>query len=334
MKIKKTTCIFSLTVIIALLSFSNSTINATPLENKVAVLITSWGAPAGFNLEYAWNSHTEHRIGDRTTYPGEPCKIGHVGDFPFQSHVGILPWALTCLWPGFDFLYDTSGIYQLADDIYMPMDPSLPSLPSALIPAGTPIIPVVEDTNPMTDGLMYPPDPRDGKDHLEGWYKIGNTGNPFPNGSGDIYESAPLTFMRWSRIMGGPLEPPDAYLEDIHARTILDRTVDKLKMAFWNKIDVRIGYYGAITGYTKHMRDVAEDFANEGFRKMLIARETTDNNNYANKFMSGNYVKERLCELGVLDATEIYQTRQVGRTPEFNAMNVINLKKFITFECL
>ena len=74
---------------------------------------------------------------------------------------------------------------------------------------------------------------------------------------------------------------------------------------------------------------MAEDFAMEGYRKMLVARETTDNNHYANNFMSGNYVKERLCELGVLDETEINQTRQVGRTPEFNSMNVINLKNLI-----
>jgi hypothetical protein len=45
--------------------------------------------------------------------------------------------------------------------------------------------------------------------------------------------------------------------------------------------------------------------------------------------MSLNYVKERLCEINKLDAMTIYQTRQIGRTPEFNAMNVRNLKPFI-----
>jgi len=64
-------------------------------------------------------------------------------------------------------------------------------------------------------------------------------------------------------------------------------------------------------------------------RKMLLARETTDHNRYANEFFTGNYIKERLCEIGVLDEMEIYQTRQVGRTPEFNAMNVMNLREHI-----
>jgi hypothetical protein len=75
--------------------------------------------------------------------------------------------------------------------------------------------------------------------------------------------------------------------------------------------------------------DAAEQFANEGFTKLLLARETTDHNRYANEFMTGNYIKERLCELGVLDSMHIEQTRQVGRTPEFNTMNIRNLKPFI-----
>ena len=106
-------------------------------------------------------------------------------------------------------------------------------------------------------------------------------------------------------------------------------TEQMLTDAFGDRIDVRFGFYGDAPGCTKLAWDVAEEFANEGFTKMLLARETTDSNNYANEFMTGNYVKERLCELGVLDSTEIFQTRQVGRTPEFNAMNVMNMQPFI-----
>ena len=102
-----------------------------------------------------------------------------------------------------------------------------------------------------------------------------------------------------------------------------------MKASFGDSIDMRFGGYTPIPGYTKREDDAAAEFANEGFTKMLIARETTDNNRYANEFMSGNYVKERLCEMGKLDSTQIQQTRQVGRTPEFNAMNIRNLKPFI-----
>jgi hypothetical protein len=102
-----------------------------------------------------------------------------------------------------------------------------------------------------------------------------------------------------------------------------------LEAAFGDRIDVRHGYYGAIPGVTKHMADVAEEFGEEGFTKLLLARETTDNNRFANVIATGNYCKERLCEIGVLDDMTVLQTRQVGRTPEFNTMNVINMRPFI-----
>ena len=65
---------------------------------------------------------------------------------------------------------------------------------------------------------------------------------------------------------------------------------------------MRFGYYTPIPGYTKREDDAAEEFANDGFTKMIVARETTDHNHYANDFMSRNYVKERLCEINKLDA--------------------------------
>jgi hypothetical protein len=118
-------------------------------------------------------------------------------------------------------------------------------------------------------------------------------------------------------------------MQSPYAQAIMDATKQVLDETFGDDIDVRFGQYNSITGYTEHEQKVAQAFASEGFRKMLIARETTDNNHYANNFLSGNYVKEALCESGVLDETEIYQTRQVGRTPEFNAMNVTNLRPYI-----
>ncbi len=299
------------------------------VKDKVAVIITSWGSPAGYNFEYAWNSHSWCRVGDRTEYPGQPCKEDHVGVFPYSSHLGFLPWAQAWNMPGYENVFDNSGIYQLVDDMYIPMDPTLPSILPETIPSTIPIVPVREVINAMTGELGWPVDPRDGTDHLAGWYKIGSRSFPYPNGSGDLYEQGPLGFLRRFGILGGPTEPPDAYLEDERVLQIGDYTKHMLEQSFGNRIDVRFGSYGRITGYTPHEIDTAENFANEGFRKMLIARETTDNNHYANKYMSGGYIREKLCEMGVLDEFEIYQTRQVGRTPEFNALNVINMKPFI-----
>lgn len=304
----------------------------TPVKERVAVLITDWGMPQGYNFEYAWNSHKYCRVGDRTHYPGEPCKIGHVGPMPAQVHIGILPVGITWPYPGNYKSFDNSGIYKLVNGVYVSIHPDALSVLPSQIPAGVPIVPAVEIQDPMTGKLMYPPDPRTGEDHLAGWYKIGDSTDPsryFQNGLGDTYEGAPLSFMRWYAMMGAPTEPPEAYQPYPYVEDKLNRTRELLEESFGDRVDVRVGVYDQVTGYTEHEQDVAEDFVRVGYRKMLIARETTDNNHYANNFMSGNYVKERLCELGVLDEMEIYQTRQVGRTPEFNSMNILNLKKII-----
>lgn len=299
-------------------------------EEKVAVLITDWGMPAGYNFEYAWRSHDAARVGDRTEYVGQPCKIGHVGEFPYEAHMGLVPWGLATLVPGLELAFDSSGIYQLVDGIYIGIHPDMQSLTPAEIPAGVPIVPVSELVSAMTEKLDYPVDPRTGENYLQGWYKIGSRDSvPFPNGYGDFYEASPLRFMWYYGHLGGPTDPSEA--NDLYpaVKEMHEALGEMLTGAFGDRIDVRLGVYNKMTGISEHEWDVAEDFADEGFRKMLLARETTDHNRYANEFFTGNYIKERLCEIGVLDEMEIYQTRQVGRTPEFNAMNVMNLKEHI-----
>ena len=164
---------------------------------------------------------------------------------------------------------------------------------------------------------------------MAGWFQIGTFQKPYPNGIHDFKESMPAIYTRYYGIMGVPKEaadPNDQYPAVLAQDAFLEQLMNA---SFGDSIDMRFGGYSPIPGYTKREDDAAEEFANEGFTKMLIARETTDNNRYANEFMSGNYVKERLCEMGKLDSTQIQQTRQVGRTPEFNAMNIRNLKPFI-----
>ncbi len=315
-------------IIILIFSFTDS-VQATPIKDKIAVLILSWGAPDGDCLEYAWQSHQDARIGDRTRYPGQPCKFGHMGEFPYETHIGLLPWGLTCAWPGAENIYDNSGLYQLIDDIYVSIHPDIPSLTKDLIPSDIPVIAAIEEPDMRTGGLLYPPDPRTGEDTVAGWYKIGSFEKPFPNGAGDIFEGAALVFKRYATILGGPAEKPEACLESVYARDILERTMSMLEESFGDRVDVRFGMYTAVPGITKSRVEIAEEFANEGFTKMVIARETTDNNNYANDIMGKNYIMERLCEIGKLDEFEFNQTRQVGRTPEFETMNVMNIKRFI-----
>ena len=154
---------------------------------------------------------------------------------------------------------------------------------------------------------------------------------PFPtfNGVHDFKESMPAIYTRYYGIMGVPpdtIDPNEQYPAVLRQDAYLEQLMNT---AFGDRIDMRSGYYSPIPGYTLRMDDAAEQMANEGFTKMLLARETTDHNRYANEFMTGNYIKERLCEIGKLNSIDIKQTRQVGRTPEFNTMNVRNIKPFI-----
>jgi hypothetical protein len=291
----------------------------TPLEDKVAVLITSWGMPAGYNFGYAMDRGFQ--ASDKTT-PGFPCDIGHVGTMPYQAHLNITPWRTVFKTTGQELFWDSSGLYQYIDGMYVS--------PIAGIPPVDPLT-ITALKNVTTMGVYnFPVDPRDGTDWLAGWYKIGSTSTPFINGYSDYIESNPPTFIRYYGFLGVPPGVSDPS-NSLHPAIFGQEEIVKemLEESFGDRVDVRFGYYSPIPGYTKQQREVATEFANEGFTKMLIARETTDNNIYANEFMSGNNVKEALCIAGTLDDTEIYHTRQVGRTPEFNAMNVMVLKPYI-----
>ncbi len=330
-----------LTVFILLCVSCNVFAQTTPVDEKVAVLITGWGLPAGYVFEYAWRSHDAARIGDVTEYEGQPCKFGHVGPFPHQAHMLIIPWELSFSTPGgfpvggstlYELIFDNHGIYRYDSDadLYISGNPNEPPVFPDTIPPGMLITPLVEVLS-QSGELQYGADPRTGEDTLAGWYAIGGgIFHPFSNGIGDLYDASPATYMRYYALMTGPpaetheakMPPSSVQAQDAHLEQLLEN-------AFGDSIDVRHGAYNKVTGYSEHHWDVAADFANEGFRKMLLARETTDHNRYANEFFTLNYTKEKLCELGVLNDMQIEQTRQVGRTPEFNTMNVMNLQRFI-----
>jgi len=295
-------------------------------EDTIGVLITGWGMPAGFNMEYA-STNVLDRIGDRTEFEAQECKIGHVGEFPYQSHFNILPWALTFKTEGYEKYYDSYGIYSLESGVYVGLNPNVPSVMPEDIPDEVPITPLGEVT--LRGVLQYPPDPRTGENYVDGYYRIGDYTNGFSNGVHDLTEDYPAVYLRYYGIMTGPTELPESAMPPECIQAMDSYTEELLYESFGDKIDVRFGSYTDIPGYSAHQRDVAREFAEEGFTRLLLARETTDNNNYANNFFTGNTVRESLCEAGVLDDVDIFQTRQVGRTPEFNTLNVMNLKRFI-----
>ena len=320
------------TGIISLLIFPFTSIaQDSPPEEKIAVLITGWGMSSNYNFEYAWRSHDYPRIGDRTEYEGQPCKIGHSGEFPFESHINFIPFSILFEVEGYEDLFDSYGVYHYdsVNNLYVSSCPDAPSLSPDQIPEEIPIVPMGEVVSSSTGELSYPPDARTGENYLEGWFKVGNFSNPYPNGCQDLKDEGPITYIRIFGMLGGALDRPDEYIPDPYTKAQDEYCELLLEEAFGESIDVRYGYYTSAPPHTKHMTEVAEEFASEGYTKMLLARETTDHNRYANEFMTGNYVKEALCEIGKLDDMTIFPTRQIGRTPEFNTMNIRNLTPLI-----
>ncbi len=126
--------------------FAGNAIAQPPVEDRVAVLITGWCMPAGYNFDYAWTTSDYPRIGDKTEVEGQSCKIGHLGDFPYQSHISMIPWAITFLTPGYEDFFDYHGIYTYNEtlDVYEHPNPDVPDVNAADIPAGTPITPLVK----------------------------------------------------------------------------------------------------------------------------------------------------------------------------------------------
>ena len=319
---------FFLVIVSALLLPFTIMAQGTPVEEKVAVLITGWGMPAGYSFDYSWNSSTYARCGDKTEFVEQPCKFGHVGVFPYEAHMNLIPWAICFETPDYELLYDNSGIYILEGGVYVSPNPAIPSVVPGDFPPGVPVTPLVE-VRDRNDKLAWPADPRDGEDYLDGWYMIGSFDQPLPNGYSDLNEQGPAYYVRYYGHITGPTDPPEIYQQVPSVQAMETYTEDMLYDAFGDRVDVRQGYYSNVPGYSEFFWDVAEDFANEGFTKMLLARETTDYNNYALNFFTLNYTQERLCELGKLDDIEIFLTRQIGRTPEFNTMNVKTLQPYI-----
>jgi hypothetical protein len=286
---------------------------------KVGVLVTGWGTVEGNSPEYNAELYQRAFLGERATAPDQPCTELFFGEYPYRAELGQVPFAVAFKVPGYEPIWDGSGVYRRRDDgAYVSiLDPKL-VLTAADVGAAK-IIPAREI--PFGGrAFFFTPDPRDGTDHLAGYHKIFK-----PNGLPDAFEQATLGAIRRDALMGYGSEPPRLY----KFQADLERYItDYTRELFGKRAEVRFGYYASIPGLTRLLEDVAAEFARDGFRQLVIARDTTDRNFYANVVWDRNHTIKGLCRAGFAvgeDGVQLRQVPQVGRTPEYNTMLVRNL---------
>ncbi len=302
-----------------------------PVEDKIAVLVTDWGTPDGYDFNYYVNIGKRSRIGEAATSQDQPCTENFVGVWPYLSQFGVFPYIIAFNTPGYESGYDSYGIYRLTDNqttFTNIIDPAITvsnPLPQALTDQGI----VADPARDIAFGrgrVIFTPNPRDGIDYVDGLYIIGKPGinaatgkqqyTGFANG---IHDASELDLAYWTRVVGIMQIPQYADGPRIHPFTkqIEEDLTEYFATNFGDSVDIRFGMYEATANLTRRHEDVALDFAREGFKKMVLTRETTDNNNYANMFMTRSYVDLALCRGGFSDVA-VEQIKQVGRTPEYN----------------
>ncbi len=291
--------------------------------NKIAVLVTSWGSPHTPVIEYAEKIREDSIIGKRALSPNEACTDDYVGVFPFRSEKGLLPYAVAFQMKGMEQLWDGSGVYRRSSDgsTYVSIvDPNI--VLTAEDVGGAEVASLREDAKGISTGA-FSPDPRTGTDYMANIVKI-----KIPNGLHDVQETAMARYYWIQNMMGwDPNDPPQHDPMTLAVEKDVARYMDKY---YGDKVDVRFGYYADIPGVSEEHDKVAIDFASEGYRQLVLARETTDHNNYANDFMDLYPVRKELCKAGYAsDEISIAPVRQVGRTPEYNTAVVRNLRRHL-----
>ncbi len=316
--------------------------------DRIGVLITDWAEPEGIDPLYR-REVVKRSFGPPLQGPDDPCARYYIGPPGFKQFLGLTPYALGVKTRGLETAYDSIGLYRLSRDgtMYEALyDPAVklavkdvPDVPGIVVPA--------RDVPRPLARSFWALDPRDGTNYLDGVFMIGampmapgqrpsgaaagaGVGAvtalpaapapdavripPMPNGIRDADEISWAGAITDMSILYEDLTPRlSPATQHIEAATI--RTVREL---FGDQVDVRFGAYAPTEYQTRSEDEVAVDFAREGFRKVVLARETTDNNNYANNFMTRGYINLALCRAGRDNAFEYQQSRQVGRTPEYN----------------
>lgn len=225
------------------------------------------------------------------------------------------------------------GLYRLSQDkltyesIY---DPAI-TLAVSDVPPTPGLVTAAKDVKPPQRRSLWALDPRDGTNYLDGVVMIGSLPRgpgpnalAFPNGVRDADEisvAAALTDM--SVLYEDPA--PRLSPATVQVAAVTRHTLESL---FGDQITVREGAYAPTRGLMRSEDDVAVEFAKEGYRRFVLTRETTDNNNYANDFMTRGYIEYALCNAGFsADTLRYQQARQVGRTPEYNTALLAVAKK-------
>ncbi len=296
-------------------------------KDRIAVVATAWGPPVGYSAAYNDSIYDRAVMGDRAASPDEPCTEWYLGSDPYRTEFGRIPYALAWKVKGLERLWDGYGIYRLSPDgkTYI----------SALDGAVTVAVEDVADATvtPVKDmpatgssrRFFFHEDPRNGADHLAGFYKIN-----LPNGIHDLKEMALMYALRTAGMMGDDIDaPPVKEKMQADMGAYLSNYVADI---FGDAVDLRYGNYAAIPGMTQTLEDVVVEFASEGFEKLLVVRETTDHNSVVADGWSRNHTLKALCQAGFGYSDEdvaLKLVRQVGRTPEYNQMLVMNLDKHL-----
>ncbi|WP_101758967.1 hypothetical protein [Oceanicoccus sp. KOV_DT_Chl] len=287
---------------------------------KVAVVITGWGETKGFDKEFRMGLGRAQN-GERQITKDQACSENFVGKFPFRSQMGLVPFALAYPVKGVEAAYDSLGLYTKQGDEYVSIIDSTVRLKASEIPAVDGIIKSITESTFFPGRSVGAIDPRDGRELLPGMYQIGETSrkpglNPLalPNGISDFDEIRMASSIADMHFMYEDMTPRPNVADD-HMTEV---AIDVVKDYFGDRVDLRFGAYSATPGLTRTEEDVTMDFYQAGYRQFILTRETTDNNHYANNFMTRGIIEKRLCNEGVLDQVTIKQTRQVGRTPEYN----------------
>lgn len=300
-------------------------VSAKPTK-EVGVVFTHWATPRGPNPHYLWGVSPRAMLGPIQHASGElDCTEEFVGKPPHSFGVGLLPFAIMTPVAPLTSVYDGHTVfrYDSASHQYIPLSPNLKPIPADQVNASK-LVPASKAFD--TKGVPMGPDPRDGTDHLREWVTL-----PTPNGVPDIQESTALEMLRGMRMVGAPEEAPERDAQDPVAIGIQHTSMQYVKEEFTDAdgdelLSFAEGGYAEVNDPTgEHpenfypvVEDSAVSLAVRGSRKILIVRETTDNNNYANEVQSGSYIRRGLCLHGFKDTVTTKQVKQAGRTPEYN----------------
>tara|TARA_A100001037_G_C15136013_1_gene631197 strand:- start:394 stop:2616 length:2223 start_codon:yes stop_codon:yes gene_type:complete len=300
---------------IAIIWISNS--------NKVAIVVTDWGQPEGFSDSYYQGIALRSRIGIKANSPSEPCTEYFVGNYPYRSSMGGNIHASSFLTDGYSEYYDSFGMYRFEESLGLYVNTLDENVTLSIDEADQyEKIKVTGSGDGYGRRNILSVDPRDGSDPLPNYYKIMK-----PNGIQDVREQDVAFYRRINKLLGAKKESIGMHPMTDFMDVYLTKFMDEF---FGDRVAIRFGMYEKNAGYSARHDDVAWAMARwGGFRKILLTRETTDHNLYANHFMTRNKVHYRLCKSGVRENIDLRQIRQVGRTPEYNLMLVRNMERYL-----